>query len=236
LRVWLASFPRSGNTFLRAVLNMSYDIPSDTVYAGEWEGLSMGWGGALPSPDASLVDGPTNDLRVTKTHELAAADDPTPAIYLVRDGRDAYVSYAHFAMETDPTAHRERTYNDVLRGFVESRDQFGGWSQHVEAWTRRDASTAVIHFEQLVAGPEATVARACAELDMPLPASSGRVPSFAELKVWRPTWFRQGKIGSWKREMPAEIEALFWEVHGATMTRIGYTREGWAPSSADRSA
>jgi hypothetical protein len=35
MRVWLASFPRSGNTFARFVLKEVYGIASDTAYPSE---------------------------------------------------------------------------------------------------------------------------------------------------------------------------------------------------------
>jgi len=35
-------------------------------------------------------------------------------------------------------------------------------------------------------------------------------------------FFRKGKVGGWKEEMSPELEQLFWEIHGDTMTKMGY--------------
>src|SRR4029453_245635 len=99
MRVWLASFPRSGNIFARLVLKEVYGIASDTVYPNEA-------GGKLARFLAETAgDQPSDRPWFTKTHEIAAADESSPGVYLVRDGRDAYVSYAHFARHTDPAGH-----------------------------------------------------------------------------------------------------------------------------------
>jgi Sulfotransferase domain len=227
VRIWLASFPRSGNTFFRVLLNTLHGITSDAIYPGEWEGFNRRWPGRLPPSDMVLSDSSRSAVRFTKTHELPDADDVTPAIYLVRDGRDAYVSYANFVLAADPRAPLGRSYEEVLRALVASRDHFGGWSYHVDAWTRR-ARVAVVRFEELVVEPAPTVARACAQLQLRLPMSpSGFVPTFSELKAWKPESFDKGNIESWRTEMTTEIEALFWDLHGTTMTQLGYRREGW---------
>jgi hypothetical protein len=223
--IWVASFPRSGNALLRLILKSVHGIASYTPYRNE--GFSQPWDGPLPPPATALSAARIEDLVFMKTHELRAADDPSPAVYLVRDGRDAYVSYAHFAMQSDPGGYPSLSYADVLRMLIRSRDHFGGWSGHVEAWTRRRAPTAIVPFEDLVADPAGAAARACARLGLTLPAPSGRAPSFEELRAWDPRSFRKGQVGSWKEEMPAELEQLFWTLHGATMTRLGYRREGF---------
>ena len=37
-----------------------------------------------------------SDIYFVKTHELPTENDNSPAIYLVRDGRDVLMSYAHY--------------------------------------------------------------------------------------------------------------------------------------------
>ena len=82
--IWLASYPRSGSTFLRIVLDEVYGIESSTFHRQK---------------DYPL-DGDYATYPVIKTHqlphELAPADPSIPAVYLVRDGRDCVVSLAHY--------------------------------------------------------------------------------------------------------------------------------------------
>ncbi len=81
--IWLASFPRSGNTFFRIVLHEVYSIPSSSYHL---------------EPDKPL-DPDYYTYPVVKTHllpdQLKPRDPNIPSIYLVRDGRDALVSIAH---------------------------------------------------------------------------------------------------------------------------------------------
>lgn len=231
--IWLASFPRSGNTLLRLILKSLYDIGSSTVYAKQADGQEAPERSAVPAPTASSAlvavatasrAAPVHDLNFTKTHELAAAEDTTPAIYVVRDGRDCYVSYAHFTMQLEPAVYAGMSYTDVLRMLIASQDHFGGWHGHVEKWTRRTAPAVVVRYEELLADPAGAAARACERLGVTLPAPSGSLPLLEELKAIDPLIFRKGKAGSWRDEMPSELEELFWKLHGQSMERLGYQR------------
>jgi len=84
--IWLASYPRSGNTFFRIILHEVYGIKS-VAYTG---------------PFMEKGDYSPEEYPVIKTHLLPdqlPEDDKTPSIYLVRDGRDAIVSMAHHKKE-----------------------------------------------------------------------------------------------------------------------------------------
>ena len=45
---------------------------------------------------------------------------------------------------------------------------------------------------------------------------------------WRKKFFRRGKVGAWKDEMPEIMQQLFWDLHGETMEKLGYTEGRWA--------
>ncbi len=112
--VWLASFPRSGNTFFRIVSHKIFDI---NTYSGFQSGNSdlerVGIGditghnrlpivleSGLRTNDESIWRPyhESSEIYLIKTHarkdELLAANLPT--ILLARDGRDAYVSLAWY--------------------------------------------------------------------------------------------------------------------------------------------
>lgn len=215
--VWLASYPRSGNAFLRVVLKSLYGVGSTTVYPKEA-------GGRLAKLMADPREKGVEEPVFTKTHELDAASGPASAIYLVRDGRDCYVSYAHFARALDPAGLGAIAYADVLKMLVESEAHFGGWSRHVETWTHRESPTALVRYEELLAAPAEAAAKACAALGIALPEADGVLTSVEELAAVDPRSFRKGKAGSWREEMPPELEELFWGRHGETMGRLGYPR------------
>lgn len=160
-----------------------------------------------------------------KTHDLGSADDPTAAVYLIRDGRDAVVSYTHFlrrAEEAPEAQALEETMGQVVEGTL----GFGSWSRHIEKWTTRMAPTYLVRFEDLLADPVTVVRDAAGALTLPLPPINGvaKPPDFEEERRKRPLLVRRGITGSWRSEMPAAIEERFWELHGETMLAMGYKR------------
>ncbi len=220
--LWLASYPRSGNTFLRVVLKAAFGMPSDSAYPEKSEhevreGLIPGRSLSDMARDA--------DLCCVKTHELPA-DDDHPAIYVVRDGRDALVSYAHYALEAidrksappDPAA-----FSSLLQALVSTDAHFGGWARHVTAWTSRKGPTEIIRFEELIVDPIPIVERALAGLGIRRQPAPARLPSFAELHERAPEFFRTGRVGSHRDEMPQGLEDLFWSRSAGAMRRRGYS-------------
>ena len=165
------------------------------------------------------------DLHIIKTHEMPPPDD-YPAIYLVRDGRDSLVSYAHYILYTERDigvgCDRE-AFLRVLRQIIASNDHFGGWGRNVLAWQHRKAPTATIRYEDLVAGPATVLQEALVSLGQDAVLRGGEsMPSFADLHSVFPWFFRRGNIGVWRDEMPADLQELFWERHREAMVRLGY--------------
>ena len=214
--VWLASYPRSGNTFFRVVLKQAFGVPSSDKYD--------------PNASESLRDQeyfgdpgnpPHADFRVIKTHDLPSGHES--AIYLVRDGRDAMVSFAQFVMnERKINGEKERRL--LLRELIETAGSFGGWSQNVDAWTKRDAPTVVVRFENLIADPINEVRRALRAIGINTPElAAGTIPTFRELQSIEPLFFRKGRVGGWRDEMPEDLHLLFWRRHGHVMRSLGYS-------------
>ena len=124
--VWLASYPKSGNTWVRALLTAlqqgdgEFDInrlghgpiASSRAHIEHWSGAvtsdltfaELAW--LRPRADARL-DATLEATRYRKIHDALRADDtaepivdPTTtkaAVYIVRDPRDVAVSFAHHA-------------------------------------------------------------------------------------------------------------------------------------------
>ena len=100
--IWLASYPRSGNTFLRLILNQVFGLRTASVYKAEtrsWEvapGLVEIIGHYEEvSPSQPRIEAP----RIVKTHD--GPSDEGPAIYIVRDGRSSIVSYFHYLRDIE---------------------------------------------------------------------------------------------------------------------------------------
>lgn len=111
--VWLASYPRSGNTFLRVVLHQLYRVPTYSVYDDD-DPVAQRIGPALvgyrekPSDRSLMTD--DGEVYFVKTHKRRKTDG-YPALYLVRDGRDAVVSQARLrASSSSATAQDESIF------------------------------------------------------------------------------------------------------------------------------
>lgn len=231
--VWLASFPRSGNTFLRIVLNRLYGVTSSVVYDVDRVATRVGEGlvGYEDRPASYEAMRRSADLHFIKTHrqrgEQVEAEDR--AICIARDGRDALVSWARQRSEADGA-----TYAAVLRGLITYETptrtglgtDTGGWGHNVLSWFQAPLAGAVmLRYEALVADPVAVAAQAMAAVapDM-APRDAAQVPSFAELQQTDPLFFRRGVTGTHRDEMPEELQALFWSrpANREAMALLGY--------------
>jgi hypothetical protein len=239
LVVWLASFPRSGNTFFRIAAERLYGVASLSVYDNDPASVSMRCPGKVRAGIAALRD--SRQLHLIKTHELP--DDNQPAVLLVRDGRDAMVSYAHFIEDYQVAPRRglDRLLYclDDLRSRLHGRPRFEtllrrvvageyfDWSQHYRAWRRRPGSSVVVRFEDLVVRPGHVVHGSLSALGLPLPEppeTSALLPAFSDLHAGDPKFFRAGGVGQWRSEMSAELESIFWRLHHEAMLDAGYER------------
>ena len=222
--IWLASFPRSGNTFFRNVLYEVYGIKSSTYHQDYKRDLDKNY----------------DRFEVVKTHLLP---DQLPdhiknakSVYLTRDGRDALVSMAHH--RKDIVDIGSDFYNNLLLAIMSPEGSyFGGWSENVKQWTEK--ADIVIKFEDLIKDPIKELEKLRAIMDLPAPDIS-KLPTFKQLKFGKPKYgdksskpnaksfaqlnFRKGKSGGWKEEMPKELHRLFWDVHKTQMVKNGYTK------------
>jgi hypothetical protein len=225
--VWVASFPRSGNTFLRIVLHRMYGIRTGTVYDVDGVAARLG-------PDLiGFADGPgsLDELRTApdayfiKTHRQrdADVDDGDPAICLVRDGRDALVSWARQRSETDPSR-----YEPELRAMILRQDNVGtgSWGSNILSWREPPAPhRLMLRYEDLIRAPATTVAAVVAALAPTItPLVDVTIPSFDELRRADEQFFRRGRTGSYRDELPVDLHELFWSRadNRAAMRLLGY--------------
>ncbi len=228
--IWIASYPRSGSNYFQLLLWHFYRYFPYSLYLQEeflkrdneiinrWKTL-LGIKQLQPINMATMHN--VSETYFVKTHELPQDDLPT--IYLVRDGRDVLVSYAHFILTFEtPKADFEST----LRHVTMDSGYFGGWGEHLLTWTQRQAPTAIVKFEEFVRSPnplnivnQALNRVGCQHPEAPMINS---LPTFEELHQILPELFRRGRIGDWQTEMPTTVQKLFWQKHGDAMQQMGY--------------
>jgi glycosyltransferase involved in cell wall biosynthesis len=235
--IWLASYPRSGNTYLRLLLRHFYGLSTYSLYQDEQVSARAKVRelvGLLPKPKPLTDMAVAEEIYLVKTHELP--QDDFPALYLVRDGRDTLLSYTWYILtfehpQADVNPH---TFRKTLHNLIVNEEYFGGWGHHVLAWTRRHAPTVLVKFENVIhwADPLSSVRQALNRVGYPLPKEITTTvpPTFAELHQIHPKFFRKGQIGEWQTEMPTELQKLFLEKHGKAMHEMGYTSHLKFPS------
>ncbi len=198
--ILLASYPRSGNTLLQMLLYYGFGIKSSSLYS---EPLLSGY----------------HDKRscFVKSHGLPIAD--SPAIYIVRDGREVCVSYWHYLADGDNPefARPDATLADVIRGDV----VFGSWSDHLRAWDPlHRPNTFCVRYEDMLGTPCEVIKRLARQIGCE-PTGKGP-PPFGYFHKQCPGFFRSGTNETWKEEMTGDDLDLFWELHGEAMREFGY--------------
>ncbi len=207
--VWLASYPRSGNTLLRTVLWHCFGMRSASIYGADLGGniaLEEYVGHIEHGPDRQIVF-PAGSLPLLKTH--AHPSDDAPALYVIRDGRAACVSLWRF-------------YEGVvgLDAIIAGRLQFGTWSAHVEAWDPWNRpNTLLLRYEDL-----------CHDLMQELP----RISRFLHRDILRPDipdrrtvsqvdgrWVREES--DWRASFPQDLLSRYNAINHATMVKAGYS-------------
>lgn len=217
--VWIASYPRSGNTFLRILLENAFRLPTYSLYYTEGE--------ASPDPSAEalenapklpanwqdcLTSAETGQLVLIKTHD-APADD-SPAIFIARDGRAAVHSYFHYHRKF---AFEQPSLTEIIAGAC----QFGSWSDHYWAWKPKSRpNTLVLYYEELVGRPAETISKLADFLR--LKSFDNRLPPFDELQKRLPAFFRRGRNADFLQEWSPAHLALFNELHGEAMQDLGF--------------
>ena len=226
--VWIASFPRSGNTFLRIVLNRLYGVRTSVVY--DFDGVADRLGPSLvgfeerPGTFAAMRESP--DLQLVKTHRPCdeLVEDGDKAICLVRDGRDCLVSWAR-----QRTEDGARCFADELRDliFLPAGRGAGQWGRNVLSWLQpAQPGRIVLAYQELISAPAAAAQRVTDALELGLaPATAAAVPTFAELHGVDDRFFRRGFTGTHGDELPDDLHQAFWAQPGnaTAMTLLGWT-------------
>jgi aryl sulfotransferase len=159
---WLASYPRSGNTWLRFLLANA--LFGEVRHSLEVERRipNLHRRGALAAPEGSLL--------LCKTHSLFSDHHPYcerthACIYLLRSPKDVLISNYHYLamaghIPPDPRAFAE----DFIRhqGVPLWRSAgVGSWMEHVRSWLWSPrVPVLVLRYEQMARSPRETLARA----------------------------------------------------------------------------
>jgi hypothetical protein len=207
--VWLASYPRSGNTYLRTILCHCFGLRSGSVYPNDLGGNGEleGYVGHIEQVPGRGILFPSGGLPLIKTHEYPI--DNNPAIYVVRDGRAASVSLWKFYNGSIP-----------LDMVIEGRHRFGTWSSHVAAWKPWEReNTLLVKYEELRSDLPLVLDRISRFLKRDI--LSYQIPDRDTIAGVDGRWVRRET--DWKAEISGEIMGRFNDINGEMLKQMGYT-------------
>ncbi|MCW8922223.1 MAG: sulfotransferase domain-containing protein [Gammaproteobacteria bacterium] len=220
--VWLASYPRSGNTFFRVILKSIFGLNTYSIYndkgdIGADAKTSKIVGHEFLPKDFDMDLARVEDkLYVIKTHEQLddRIFDDDKVIYLIRDGRDCALS---FTKHQNIYSNKNKKNIDTIYG----NTFIGSWAGHVTSWNPINRkNTLLVKFEELIKAPLSFVDVIAEYLDIePL---GSNVPTFDELKMINPKFFRTGQTNLWEEELSYDDHIAFWLESYSQMKEYGY--------------
>jgi len=226
----VASYPRSGNTWLRFMLYEILVGKSSTFTNVHSLVPDIGQqGSALPVL--------ANQGRLIKTHE-PYLPLYRKAIYLVRDARDVALSEFAYQKALGLAEDDFETYLPrFLRGEV---NPFGSWSAHVDSWMeakdRGDADVLLVRFDQMRSQPEDSLAGMMDFLQVPVERETIRravannsVEKMRDKEKVNPQkasakgrFIRSGAVGGWRERFTETQAELVEKYAGNLLARLGF--------------
>lgn len=207
--VWLASYPRSGNTMLRIILAQCFGLPSAAIYGETLDGNDTlkQLTGSLTASAAGVFDFGNVPVRILKTH--GRPQDGSKAIYVMRNGVDATASFHDHGKRQVP-----------IGTLIHGRPGLPTWSEHVNWWMPRERpDTLLLRYEDVIADMGSSIDRIAAFIG--IAPSCHAIPSRDELAAVDGRWVRSATAANRTRLTPDQV-AAFWRVNGAVMREYGY--------------
>jgi len=273
---WLASYPKSGNTWTRIFLTNYLKDGDEPADINRLDGRPIAsdrdlfdrWAGVEAS-DLSFDD--IADLRphvyrqialhiaeplYMKVHDactrnndgdlLFPPDITGAVVYIIRNPLDVAVSYSHHGghpvkkvVET-MCDHDSYVYEAPNRLPPQLPQRLLSWSEHVRSWVDNSGlSVEVIRYEDMQVDPENAFTRVIRTLNLPLDLQKlskavtySRFESVREqesasgfkersIRANKP-FFRKGRIGTWRTELPQDLVVKIINQHRDIMCRFDY--------------
>jgi hypothetical protein len=236
--VFLASYPRSGQYWLRFLL-----IEFLTSQSVEFDSVDkmipkIGVHGGAPA----LLPG---GRRLIQTHELYRKEYKK-AIYLVRDVRDVVLSEFLQAKASQLPLYIN-DFDDYLLATLQGKVQgFGAWHHHVHSWLdsplEKRGDLLVLRFEEMRGNPEEALTRVLqflgAHIDPQAVLSAVANNSLQRMRAKedRRTLYRSnteedrhvhgGTVSGWREKLSLSQVQLIQRYAKSALTRLGYPLAG----------
>lgn len=227
--VVLASYPRSGNTWLRFLL-FQLLTGQEAQFRNVMQGMpEVGRGG---KPIALLSGGG----RIFKSHETYQTAYRR-AIYLIRDPRDVALSEYRMHLRKGFTAGGLEEF--IERFVAGNTNPFGAWHNHIATWISQEG-VLWLRFEDLSQNAEVALERVLGflgvrqetqALQAAIEANSLQAmrnkenaapPELLPAAHAEHRFIQWGSVGGWRRGLNADQVGLIEQHMGATLARTGY--------------
>lgn len=207
--IWLASYPRSGNTLLRTVLYQCFGLVSASIYPNDLGGNKEleSYVGHIEHGDKGKISFPDGAIPLVKTHE--PSPDDGGAVYVVRDGRAACVSFWEFYRRRLP-----------LEAVIAGQHRFGTWANHLSAWQPwARQNTLLLKYEDVVSDLPIVLERLSGFLNAEI--INSKIPKRETVAGVDGRWVR--KKSDWREVMTDKHIELFHQTNGWMMEKMGYS-------------
>lgn len=234
--VFIVSYPKSGNTWLRFLIaNYLSDEAIDFI------GLHH----VMPDLhlDPALASPARNRPRFIKSHSAFDALYPR-VVYLLRDPRDIAVS-SYFHQRKFNLIDKQAPFEQFVQSFIEiGFYPSGPWHEHVEGWLSASSESVLrVTYEAMLADSGAELQRVLVFSGLTVePARIARAverSSFGRMQEIEDAqhdeyfkrygsdttelrFVREGRSGSWRDFFDEAQIARFLERYGETMRKFGY--------------
>ncbi|WOS40493.1 sulfotransferase domain-containing protein [Xanthomonas rydalmerensis] len=219
---WLASYPKSGNTWVRCLIaslqHGAAEVDLDELAPALPNAASRVWLarhldvdiGELTPTELHLLRGAAyrrcaaQTLSILKVHDhhdpmLFPAAATLGTVYIVRDPRDVAHSWAdHACLDLDTAIEQlGKSGTTMSASMAEYRPQalqrYGSWSEHVASWQQAPGPRLLLRYEDLQADPLRETARLADFLGLPAePTQVARAVAACGFETLRDTEQRLG--------------------------------------------
>ncbi|MFQ5469338.1 MAG: sulfotransferase domain-containing protein [Gammaproteobacteria bacterium] len=234
--IFLVSYPRSGNTWLRFLLAMIVKQATDVDFNNIERYI----------PDIYRNDNDTllkiGSPRIIKSHEKYNTGYPN-VIYLVRDVRDVIVSNYHFGKKMGYEGDFSSCFNSLITEPYDKGLAFGTWTDNVQSWLDHKDNLSLIKYESLVNSPLQAVTNLLSNLSIQVENTiiehAIAECSFEKMRAKEQTtqgidyinaskgneFIRKGEVGGWREYFTPEHVDVVKERFGELLIALNYEKD-----------
>ena len=276
--IWIASYPKSGNTWVRSflssyiysegkefnfqMLNKITQFPSRRLFNKMGQNPKNLLEAAQSWISSQEIINLSNDIVFLKTHNAMCKLENYPftnkentlgAIYIVRDPRDVLVSYyAHSVTKTNNANYTSvldtMTTGKTLTYLSDDKDKkfmsiMGNWSENYNSWKNFNLTKKIIiKYEDLLLDPFMNFLKIIEflnnlyglKIDKNKIKKSIEATKFSNLQKLekeigfgeklknKKLFFREGKIGQWKKKLDKKFSDKLEKVFYKDMKELNY--------------